>query len=116
MALILETKQSLGIVIPSGSLDASAVESFRSQVSAWWDSHPELKLIVVDLAGVGFMDSSGLGALIGLVKRAATRGGEVKLARAQPGVKLVLEMTRANKIFVICATLEAALISPASAT
>jgi anti-sigma B factor antagonist len=115
MALILEIKQSVGVVIPSGSLDASAVESLRSQVTAWWDAHPELKQIVVDLGAVGFMDSSGLGALIGMLKRVAARGGDVKLARPRPSVKLVLEITRANKIFTICGTMEEAL-APAPST
>lgn len=109
MALLLEIKGNIGVIIPSGSLDATAVESVRTQVTAWWDAHPELKSIVVDLAGVGFMDSSGLGALIGIVKRTAARGGDVTLARPKPSVKLVLEITRANKIFTICATMEEAL-------
>ncbi len=109
MALLLEIKNTVGVIIPSGSLDASAVESVRNQVSAWWESHAELKHIVVDLGGVSFMDSSGLGAMIGLLKRVAARGGDVKLARPRPSVKLVLEITRANKIFAILATVEEAI-------
>ena len=54
-------------------------------------------------------DRSGLGSLIGVLKRAAARGGDVKLARPRPSVKLVLEITRANKIFNLCPTVEEAL-------
>ena len=115
MALILETKNNVGVIIPSGSLDATAVDSVRSQISTWWEAHPTLKQIVVDLGDVGFMDSSGLGALIGMLKRVAARGGDVKLARPKPSVKLVLEITRANKIFHICATVEEALSAATSA-
>lgn len=109
MALLLENKNGTGLLVPSGSLDASSVESVRSQVNTWWQAQPTLKNIVVDLGQVGFLDSTGLGALIGLVKRAAERGGEVRLARPASSVKLVLEITRANKIFAICASLEEAL-------
>lgn len=109
MSLLLEIKNNVGVIIPSGSLDASSVDSVRNQLSAWWDSHTEIKHIIVDLGSVGFMDSSGLGALIGLLKRVASRGGDVKLARPKPSVKLVLEITRANKIFNICSTVEEAL-------
>lgn len=108
MALRLETKNTTGVIIPSGSLDASSIGSVRGQMAAWWEAHPELEHVVVDLGGVDFMDSSGLGALIGLLKRVASRGGDVRLVRPQPRVKQVLEITRANKIFVISSTLEEA--------
>lgn len=99
MSLILQTNKFIGVVIPSGPLDASTVGPVKDQVITWWDKQPDLRQIVVDLSGVGFLDSAGLGLLISLVKRAATRGGDVTLVQAQPQVKMVLEITRVNKIF-----------------
>lgn len=111
MALLFDIKNQVGILIPSGSLDAAAVDSVRREVTSWWEAHPELRYIVVDLAAVGFMDSSGLGALIGMLKRAAARGGDVRLARPRRNVKVVLDITRANQIFTVCDTIEDAIAS-----
>ena len=109
MSLILETKDGNGLVIPSGSLDASVAGGLKDQITAWWDRQPGLRNLVIDLGTVTFLDSTGLGALIALVKRTSSRGGEVKLVRPQPNVRLVLEITRVNKIFTMCPSLPAAL-------
>jgi len=49
-----------------GELDAFTATSFRSE-TAWLPSRS--RAVVIDLSGVGFIDSSGLGALLGLVRR-----------------------------------------------
>ncbi len=101
MAVILEVRNALGIITPSGPLDAAAVESFHAQMAAWWEASDQVAHVVVDLDQVGFMDSSGLGALIGLARRTASRGGSVRLARPRDSVKLVLDITRASRLFPI---------------
>jgi anti-sigma B factor antagonist len=109
MALLLELKNGMGLVTLSGSLDAAAVASFSQQTTAWLESQPEVTRLVVDLGEVAFVDSAGLGALVGVLRRLTARGGDVRLARPRPSVKLVLEITRANKIFAIFASLTEAL-------
>jgi anti-sigma B factor antagonist len=111
MSLVLENKEGVGRITLSGALDASTAETFRQQTGTWLDSLPLLKQIVVDLGAVNFMDSAGLGTLIGLRKQVASRDGDLRLARLRPNVKLVLEITRANKIFTLFETVEEALKS-----
>lgn len=48
--------------------------------------------VVVDLAGVEFLDSFGLGVLIGGVKRARSHGGRLVLAAASQRVMQILEL------------------------
>jgi anti-sigma B factor antagonist len=115
MALLLEKKNGLGLITLSGSLDASVVESFSRQSAAWLESDPDLTQVVVDLGEVAFMDSAGLGALIGMLRRLAGRGGDLRLARPRPSVRLVLEITRATKIFAVFPSLGEAL-APSAAT
>ncbi len=110
MALLLEQKNGVGLVTLSGALDASVVECFGRQTAAWLETQADLKQVVVDLGEVAFMDSAGLGSLVGLLKRLASRGGDVRLVRPRPSVKLVLEITRANKLFAIFPTVAAALM------
>lgn len=57
--------------------------------------------INLDCSSLGFIDSSGLGALISLQKLAAQRSGSLRLIRPQPAVIQILELTRLHRIFEI---------------
>ncbi|OGV52495.1 MAG: hypothetical protein A2X49_09280 [Lentisphaerae bacterium GWF2_52_8] len=109
MAVTCENKNGVGLVTVTGSLNALVVESFHGQFGAWFDSQPDVKLVVVDLGGVHFIDSLGLGALISIFKRVAERGGDMRLVRPQHSVKLVLEITRTSRILHTFGTIEDAL-------
>ena len=65
--------------------------------------------IVVDLAKVDFIDSSGLGALIGGLKAARQQGGDVRIATAGEQVRAVLKLTNLDRILAPYATVEEAL-------
>lgn len=54
--------------------------------------------IAVDLSGVVFLDSSGLGALIAGLKTAREGGGDLKLVRPTEQVDLVLELTNMGSV------------------
>ncbi|KNC15042.1 anti-sigma factor antagonist [Arthrobacter sp. RIT-PI-e] len=56
------------------------------------------KRIVVNLADTSFMDSSGLGALIGCLKLARQSGGDLRIAAVQPQVNMVLELTSMHRV------------------
>ncbi|TKV26111.1 STAS domain-containing protein [Arthrobacter sp. NamB2] len=66
------------------------------------------KRIVVNLADTSFMDSSGLGALIGCLKLARQSGGDLRIAAVQPQVKMVLELTSMHRVLTPHATPEEA--------
>ena len=55
--------------------------------------------IVVNLKGVDYIDSGGLGMLVGLLLSARNRGGELKLASPRQRVKDVLRNTNLDRIF-----------------
>ncbi len=59
------------------------------------------KNIVVELAQVRFIDSSGLGALLSGFKNAAARSGKLVLSDIQPQVLSMFELTRLNRVFEI---------------
>lgn len=48
---------------------------------------------VIDLSGVPFIDSTGVGVLVGALKRAREHGGTLTLACPQPRVRRVFEIT-----------------------
>lgn len=54
--------------------------------------------VVVDLATTEFMDSSGLGALIGALKIARAAGGDLRIASAGEQVRMVLQLSNMDRI------------------
>jgi anti-sigma B factor antagonist len=64
--------------------------------------------IVVNMAGTEFMDSSGLGALIGCLKLARQAGGDLRIANVQAQVKMVLELTSMHRVLTPYDSVEAA--------
>ena len=64
--------------------------------------------LVVDLNTVDFIDSSGLGALIGGLKAARQKGGDLRIAAAGTQVIAVLKLTNLDRILSPYATVEEA--------
>ena len=64
--------------------------------------------IVVDLEGVDFLDSTGLGVLVGGLKRLRSNDGEMSLVSTQSRILKVFEITGLTKVFSIHDSVEAA--------
>ena len=57
--------------------------------------------IVLDLGNVAYIDSSGLGVLVGLWSSAKKSGGEIKLANLSPEMNDMLQLTKLVTVFQI---------------
>ncbi len=64
--------------------------------------------VIVDLSGVMFLDSAGVGVLVGLFKHARGRGARVRFCGLAPTVRSVLELIQLDRIFEIYDDAEAA--------
>jgi len=94
-----------------GELDVASAPKLRQELVravAEADGPPR---IVVDLGGVDFLDSTGLGVLLGGLKRARAKDGVLALARAESQVRKVFEITRVIEILPIHDDLDAAIAS-----
>jgi anti-anti-sigma factor len=79
-----------------GEIDMMSAGALRDQVADLGVSHGTL---VLDLAGVGFVDSSGLGALLGIKKQQDVGGGRLLLSRVSPAVARLIEITKMDRVF-----------------
>ena len=70
-----------------GRFDAYETDRFREAAAGVAGA------VCVDLAGVPFIDSSGLTALIGLYRRCRERGAAMRIVGVQDPVRLILEIT-----------------------
>ena len=57
--------------------------------------------LILDLAQVGFMDSSGLSVLVSAFKAARAKNGDVALLYLSPTVRSLIELTRLQQVFPI---------------
>jgi anti-sigma B factor antagonist len=98
--LELERRQDSGgrdIVVVRGEIDVATSGALREELYAVMDGGS--KALVVDLSGVGFVDSSGLGVLVGSLKHMRERDGELTIAGlAQPALR-VFEITGLTELF-----------------
>ncbi len=74
-----------------------------------------VKHLVINLSRVEYLDSTGLGILIGGVKRLKEQGGSLKLAGPSARITRIFEITGLNKIFDVFASEQDALAAATSA-
>ena len=69
---------------------------------------PAVMSIVIDVSGLEFVDSTGLGLMLGALRRLREAGGTLKLAGAQGTVLRVLEVTDLDKVIPLFPDVETA--------
>ena len=109
MELSVNSRQSGGqtVVQVDGEIDVYTAPTLREELSSLLDGdHINL---VVDLTGVSFMDSTGLGVLVGTLKRVRAAGGDLRLVIDQERILKVFRITALTQVFAIHPTLDGAL-------
>ena len=109
MDLLIEKKTNVDVIKCKGRLDVNSADNFRNKTNEVISSGS--KKLAIDLAEVSFIDSSGLGALVAVLRAANQQGGSVKLFRLKPEIRMIIELTRLNKVFDIFNTEEEILVS-----
>ena len=97
LGLVVREQDGWAILTVSGEIDIATAPSLRERLHGLLadDKHQ----LVVDLDDVGFLDSTALGVLVGVLKRARSEGGEVRIVCTQPRVRKVFEITRLDSAF-----------------
>jgi len=96
------------IVAPRGRLTMVSARAFREAVTDEID-RTKGAVVVIDLSGTEFVDSSGLGALVACLKTARQSGGDLRLAAPSEQVTMVLGLTNLDRVLRPRATVEEAL-------
>ncbi len=93
------------------SLDAADADELRGRLGGLMS---ERSRIVIDMSNVEFLDSSVIGALVGSMRAARENGGDIKLAKVNPDVGTLFQLTRLDSVFRIHASVDEALREYAS--
>lgn len=108
MLLRFEPLDDKIVVTLQGELDHHSAEEVRTRIDDILDKD-EYKALIFNFSGVNFMDSSGIGAVIGRYKKMSLRGGKVCLTNVTPTVKRIFELSGMFKIISMYENVEEAL-------
>jgi len=92
----------------NGRLDIEAEDELQKAFDSWMESKPDF---VFDCTNLEFIDSAGLGTLLRFLKRAIYEDRDIRLAAINEQVRMLFEITRADKIIRIFPTSEEAVKS-----
>lgn len=102
MSLSLEVKHSRDVLIIRlcGELDHHTAENVRGTIEAELDKGIYTHL-VLNLSALDFMDSSGLGVILGRYKQIRRLGGKMSLCSIRPSIYRLMEMSGLFRILAI---------------
>jgi len=110
------TEQLIGEVTVlklNGRLDSISAPELKDRVKAC--ARTGLIRLVIDMAGIDFVDSSGLGSLVACLRSVNKLEGDMRIAALQDRVRAVFELIRLHHIFEIFDSADAAANSYLSA-
>lgn len=96
----------VGLLKISGEVDVYTSPRLRTAMLEHLDGG--CSSLIVDLADVDYLDSSGLGTLVAGLKRSKEQGGQVYLVSPKPRIVRVLEVTGLDQVFSVLGSVEEA--------
>ncbi|MBR4435860.1 MAG: anti-sigma factor antagonist [Clostridia bacterium] len=103
MKVIIKKEGDALRIIPQGEVDQHSASDLRLKADSAVDRDAGIKRLILDFAFVSFMDSSGIGVVIGRYKKIASRGGELIIENARGSTDKLLKM---SGIYSLCAKKE----------
>jgi anti-sigma B factor antagonist len=97
-------RQILDVV---GEIDVYTAPQFKTSVNDILGTGQEH--LIINMAAVTYMDSSGFGILLSATKRLRPQGGTVNLVKCTPAIDRILRITRLDSIFHIYDNVEDAI-------
>ncbi|MCY0963451.1 STAS domain-containing protein [Streptomyces sp. H27-H5] len=83
----------------TGDLDHTLLDPLEEALADAMRAHPPLRLLVIDLAALGFCDSSGLNVFLKARQDTQQHGIELRLARPSRPLQRILELTGTAALF-----------------
>ena len=91
-------KEGFLLVEVRGELEAENTDRISSTIKAHLQT---TALFVIDLTGVPYIDSAGLGVILASLKTVRERGGDIRLCGLNPHVRRVFDLVDASKIVIV---------------
>ena len=102
MSFSLERTDDALIVTVNGQLVVTNRQEFKQAILDAVEQGA--RLVVVDFTNSGYIDSSGLGALVSLSRRLRESGGDLRLVGLNEDLRTLFELTRLDALFPLFAS------------
>lgn len=101
--LHLDTRHEPGIahLLLNGDFDADNASRVQEALAALTDQNQPV--VFVHMTDLKYIDSAGLGVLVGALKQAGARGGQIVLIQPSMFVSRILRVTALDKMFAVFA-------------
>ena len=109
LTLNARTEGEHTVLAVSGEVDVYTAPALRDRIADLLDSGQQR--LVIDLGGVEFLDSTGLGVLVAGLNRAREVGGSLSLVCPQERVLKLFRITGLDEVFTVHSTVDEALAS-----
>ena len=111
LVVLVDEREGWAVVRATGDLDLTTAPRLREQVvQLVTGGQPS---VVLDLDGVDFVDSTGLGVIVGLLKRTRSQGGDLRLVSTRRSLHKILELTSLDRALPLASTIAEAIGQPA---
>lgn len=98
LSIDVSSRATSTVITLAGDIDIQTAPALREQLASL---PPAPQVIVVDLSAVEFLDSSGVGALVGAAATLRAAGGSLRLACPPPRVQKVFRISRLAEVIPI---------------
>ena len=107
MGLTTSTRGEVTLIRVDGQLTVGNRQELKATVQAGLDAGA--RKFLLDCTETGYIDSSGLGALVTIAKRVREAGGQIRLASLNDDLRALFELTKLDTLFAIFPTPDEAL-------
>jgi len=96
MNITIKSQKNIAVAEISGEIDHHSAKELRTELDSYIITfQPEL--LIIDLSDVSFMDSSGVGLIIGRQKLIRQFGGNTEVKNPRPHIKRLLQLAGVEK-------------------
>lgn len=105
MKIEVETEGNLALFSCEGEFNLAAGAEINGRID---ELGHELRVLILDLRGITFIDSSGIGQLVAIYKKCSIDDRSFALSGLTPSIAQILSITKLDKVFSIFESADAA--------
>lgn len=99
MEVSFDEKENKWVFLPEGEIDIYTSPKFKEEVLKKFDSKETD--ILINGEKLSYVDSTGLGVLILILKKLKDNGYEIYLSNIKPNIRKIFDITELDKLFII---------------
>ncbi len=99
ISVTFNDEENAWMILPQGDMDIYTSTDFKDKVLSSFEDHNAD--LIIDGQGLNYIDSTGLGALIGILKQVGESSFNVYLDNIKPNIRKLFTITELDKLFII---------------